>query len=458
MVIMSTKLKIFEGNTFDVNGIEEKVLKRPEGRDGKVLVTTGGLDSRFRPRATTELTVPEFEFVSGYAFPDALESNAELTLQVFLDKVRSICRDLNIPLSENDAEHSVTASTKFTDRNGLIKGLSVFANVESNIAHIYFATRSGIQSPRRKDWSMPVEKAGPYLNSLDQVLRDFLKSRVQVLDSTLDYSSERRTDGGYDVLFNNESISQYIIESGRAAGIVRNANGDYQMFTTYSTLNGRAFEGSKAYKRESGAVNQLKKLGFDSNGLFLENHASEEVEDLIRGNFLLRDFAQCWTSGVTLLEFQADHGDVVVSKPEIGVGDMGSFIELHLKYTDEATGMTYNEIISSGNEKDKCASILATLVTGSIFEIIKKTRDESLDKESYLRQEMSPTELARYHSESMVRLRKSADHLLDRAQDFEDGIPDSWLSIISKKREMADAHEEWLKNNPSLECDNFIGK
>ncbi|WP_425263207.1 hypothetical protein [Vibrio owensii] len=302
---------ITKNNRFTLNGIEERVLLRPETRDGIVKFTMGGMS-----KYATELPLSDFEEQTGYIIqglePEVL-CKPENELAAFMARLE----DLDMTIQPKSNYVLCSAGIEYTTASNSRMSASVYAR-NTNQGYKITVTKSYSGGTNVWDYEATDKTLPSVIRQAEDKISSVLSQRVQVMSSENSANGDREySDDGFPVLFKNETLNDYFKSQDMKAGIVINANGKYQYFHSFESVSGPSLHhDTKDYKTLKGCAKKLASIGYDEHGrqldIFPTDEARAEFEQYVRDSKLQRDFSPSWNDN-KLGEYKVHSGSVNLS-------------------------------------------------------------------------------------------------------------------------------------------------
>lgn len=421
---MSNYLKPIERGfqRFDLNGIQEYILKKPESREGNVLMTMGG-----KREHATEVSLEDFEEMTGH-YIVGLEPEYEYDLQELIQEYKELLVDNDFNLEENNSDYSLAGGNiRFaTASNTHVTVVSYIA--ERGDQYAVVVTRdAGYQTGRKKEFEGPKSSLPLLLSNAEKTIEAYVSTKVQVLSKEIseEENSRKFDENGFAILKVNESVEDYFKSQEMDAGVVINAAGKYQAFYSYKTNedkeslqfndekfkhgdhNFRCFHyDTKAYKTLKGAEKFLASKGYDLQGRNLDNVDVKQFAKAFReynSRSYHSDMVSSWSDDVlSMFSLSKGYGTIEHLQKE-ETEKFGVKTALVFNYIDEKTGQQYQEkkyLSNNGDDFDYGGGTFA--MTEFIKNIENNLYDDNCPDVTFLEDTRTNAEKAKFHKERAV--------------------------------------------------------
>lgn len=224
-------MKLITGNTFELNGVEERILVMPKERTDMIKFTMNGMREYAQ-----ELPLDVFEFNTG-CFIEGLEPERDVDIESNMDRLVKHLEqdDFNVII---DDKGEIEASITFT--NGSNSKISVFLHTISKedeikifIGKKTYGTELKEIKANRNNFDLQVDRAIEFA-------KKFTSQKLQVLSKKPESTNSRDYDkNNIPVLKEGESLNDYFAENRdtQHAGIVLSSNRENSFRFTVSRLS-----------------------------------------------------------------------------------------------------------------------------------------------------------------------------------------------------------------------------
>lgn len=303
---------IGQNNRFNLNGVEERVLERPNSRDGDITFTMGGM-----AKFATTMPLADFEEQTGFILK-GLEPEQNCIPENEFASLLARLEDKDMTISKDGKYALFSANIKYTNASNSTMAASMYAR-KNDDGYLITVTKSHSAMTNSWDFQATEQTLPSVIKQAEEKIDSILKLKVQVLSLKAPKEDQIRqySDDGFPILFKNESLDDYFKSQDMQAGIVINANSKYQYFHSYTAFNGPTLSyDTKDYKTLKGCVKRLNQLGYDERGrqldIFPTDETRLEFEESIRDAKVSRDFHPSWSDDI-LASYKTQGGSIVLS-------------------------------------------------------------------------------------------------------------------------------------------------
>jgi len=303
-------VKYIEKRHFTLNGVEERILKRPESRQDTIKFTFGGMAEH-----AVEMPLVDFEKETGLILK-GLEPELSFHPDAVIESLKRKMHNREMVVEGKDKYSLISGTIKYTNNKNTEFAATLYVAERSNDKYVVRVAKKGVGS-HMNTWEFEANsKTLPHAaEQAIEKLDSFLKLKVQVLSAdndTSEYEERHFSEEGLPILWRNESLSDYFKSQDKLAGVVINSNGKYQYFHSYEVHGGEQHlhYDTKDYKTLNGCKKKMQQLGFDIHGRQLDIFPTQEMrlefEEQIRDSNMRNHFSPQWNDDV-LAEVNMDN-------------------------------------------------------------------------------------------------------------------------------------------------------
>ncbi|MEZ9709370.1 hypothetical protein AB4254_11880 [Vibrio breoganii] len=403
-----------KNSRFLLNGTQERILQKPESREDTVTVTLGGLE-----QFAHTMTLSDFEAQTGHYF-EGLEPKLAINELELFEKLEQSFQEHLSKVEFDKEKLSLSGEIKFTNQNNTPISVNLYISKQSNGDYRSFIhKKSKWQTMRNQSYLVPAIELEREVNHLAEQAAALTTNKVQILDTDITTTNAKRTytPDGFAHLHTNESLEDYVKDTKAQGGVVINAKGRFQAFTTNQYPNREHREvhyETKDYATLKGAVKYLAKFGYDEKGRFLDSINLEELNEVMNNEFVARrTFPSSDSEHAAIIS--TGHSEIKLLKAEKTYSDeKGWEYHYNISITRDSDGASYSvKGLVEYNERGHYTFVHNTPV-GHYYELLHITDEDN-------KLVLPPKEIQiEHHKKQLEYCKSSAKNKMNRLEEYGD--------------------------------------